>query len=186
MNKISNVISLTHRVHFRKPGMEPQLLNAEDAEKLLAVRDDPAYDKSAAIQVGYVNCEIRDISLIEKLQHAQVKRGYYRCENERCNNENRMHKEGELCEYTYTAKCVKCDQQVWERDRYYAMAKWGKVLCRRHSPFGHADELFPGESTPELSRMRGMAAYYIEKGLNDEEVMEAVNKDLKKWGGKQL
>ena len=179
--QVSNVNTLTHRVHFRKPGMEPQLIDAKKAEKVNNARGNPAYNQSTTVEVGEITCELRDIAMIEKLGQVLVRRGFYRCDNEKCSNENRMHPSGEKCEYSFTAKCVECAKDVWERDRVYSLYKWGKVLCRKHSPFGHADELFPGEWSVELSRLRGMAAHYIEKGLNDEQVMEAVNRDMKKW-----
>lgn len=157
------------------------LINETDANSLEIARGNPEYDKSSVVEIGGISCELRDISMVERLTQKLVRRGWYRCNNERCSNDNHMHRAGQDCEYSHTAKCVECSKPVWERDREYAIAKWGKVVCRQHSPFGHADELFPGEPSPTLSRMHGLAAYYIGKGLSDEQVLEAVTEDMKKW-----
>ncbi len=178
---VNNVQTFTHRVHFRKPGFEPVLITEEEATPIIRAKADPKYKKTASVWVGQHQCELGDIGIIEKLSNKLVRRGWYHCNNEQCNKENRQHRDGEHCDYDLTGTCANCGKKVIERSREYALYKWGKILCYECSPFGHAAKLFPGD-TPDsdLSRMRGIAAYYIDKGLSDEDVMIAVNRDLSK------
>lgn len=177
---IKNVEELTHRVHFRKRGVEPALIDADRAEKLSHALGNPEYPRDSSITIGAITCELRDVAMVEKLTQKLIRRGWYRCPNEHCNNENHQHRTGDRCAFDLTGVCADCGAQVTERSREYALYRWGKIMCKDCSPHGKAAKLFPHDGTMEGGRIVGMAAYYIAKGLSDEEVMEKVQSDLGK------
>lgn len=181
-NRLANQKTFTHRVYFKKKQFEPVMIEEKQATKLIAARDDSRYKPNSKVTVGSIQCELQDISIIEKMANEYVRRGWYICTNEQCSSENKQHRAGERCDYDLTGKCAQCDKDVTEREREYTLYKYGRVLCYEHSPFGKASQMFPRDPSDPVksSRMIGMAAYYIGKGLSDEQVVEAVNRDLTK------
>lgn len=159
--------------------MEPKLIDEGLAAKIEIARNDPdRYSPTCFIDIGDINCQLKDLGILEKLAHKMIRHGWYWCENEKCHRDSHQHQENEVCDYSYSGKCSQCGEVVLQRTKEYSLFKWQKILCYQCSLFGHATELFPGEPSTELSRMRGIAVHYIAQGLNDEEVMAAVNQNL--------
>jgi len=101
----------------------------------------------------------------------------------------KAHPIGEVCPYDCMGACQECGKKLWERDRDYAVAKWGKMFCRAHSPFGKAEEALgvAGQNDSFTSTMIGMVSAYIEKGKTVEEALDSMQDKINKlkWKKKQ-
>lgn len=168
----------THRVYFKNREIEPILIDDHKAHELTIYRSSPNYNPKTMITLPGYQCEAAEIRMIEKLGAPKFKYAERTCTNALCSNWRRQHGENEKCEYDISGACEECGKDMIHRDCEASRVMFKRIVCREHSPLKHADELLPGDWTPELARMRGLAAYHIGKGLNDEEVMAAVNRDL--------
>lgn len=171
----------THRVTFKRRDLEPVLITAEQADRLIKYRSGRDYDPKMIVTVGPIQSEAGGIELIEELKAPQVRHGQRNCENAQCSSQSRVHREDEHCEYDITAECEDCQKELFERDRSYSLAKFKHVWCRQCSPFGRAAELCPG--TDRQTRfLQGLIVGCLQKGMTEEQAVERANQIMTRKG----
>src|SRR5687768_13836651 len=113
-------------VVFRGIGRDDIAVSDEVAESIKAARmagENRLIETSDGMQF-----ETKDVKFVRSgNRHAEQ----YPCSND-CGKD--YHTATEICSKQYTGKCVTCQKALWERDREYSVFKWGKPMCREHSP----------------------------------------------------
>jgi len=168
------------RVIFRGLDKEGISVSNEVAEVIRKAKSDKI---NQVIDIDGTMFETKDIKFVKG---DRKNTGKYLCEN---NCGAGYHMGDEVCSKSYTGSCVECGKKLWERDRDYAVAKWGKMFCRAHSPFGKAGEALgvAGQNDSFTSTMIGMVSAYIEKGKTVEEALDSMQDKINKlkWKKKQ-